>query len=353
MRQKSRERVSPSGVPDEEEDRIMKRTGILIAAAMLLLPTAALAAPGLVTTNVSLRAGPGEGFPTVDRIPGGSHVNIHGCLKGDAWCDVSWSDTRGWVSSDELQWLYRNNYVYLSDYYNDIDVPVVPFVLGSYWSSYYSGRPFFHRRAHFDSYWRSHQSVAFRTPDRILRARAGHGNAAIEERGRNANTRVIDEHNRGANARTAIEERNRAGIAREQGRNAVRGAEAARVRGAEAARIRGAEQARVRGAEQARIRGAEQGRIRGAEQARVRGAEQGRMHAAAPAARPAPAARIAQPNVSHGAPMNARAQMPAPRAAAPAMPRAAAPAAAHVGGGAAPHAGGAPGGGGPGPGRHH
>ena len=75
----------------------MTRTRILIAAAMLLLPSAALAAPGMVTTNVGLRAGPGDGFPVVDRIPGGSHVNIHGCLKGDAWCDVSWSDDRGWV----------------------------------------------------------------------------------------------------------------------------------------------------------------------------------------------------------------------------------------------------------------
>src|SRR5689334_24935114 len=102
-----------------KEECAMKPTGILIAAAMLLLPTAALATPGMVTTNVSLRAGPGDGFPVVDRIPGGSHVNIHGCLKGDAWCDISWADDRGWVSSDELQWLYRNNYVYLSDYYNE------------------------------------------------------------------------------------------------------------------------------------------------------------------------------------------------------------------------------------------
>ena len=61
----------------------MKRSGISIAAAMLLLPSAALAAPGMVTTNVGLRAGPGGDFSVVDRIPGGSHVNIHGCLKGD------------------------------------------------------------------------------------------------------------------------------------------------------------------------------------------------------------------------------------------------------------------------------
>lgn len=292
----------------------MKRTGILIAAAMLLLPSAALAAPGLVTTSVSLRAGPGDGFPAVDRIPGGSHVNIHGCLKGDAWCDVSWSDDRGWVSSDELQWLYRNNYVYLSDDYDSIDVPVVPFVIGTYWSTYYSGRSFFHRRAHFDRYWRSHESVAMRTPDRIARARAGHGQAAMTE-------------GRGAQARTAVDTRNRAGM---QGRNEVRGAAGARVGGAERGRMANVNRNFGRGGPQPMAR-----------------AEHGARFSAAPAARPA--ARIAQPNISHGAPMNAHAQMPAPRAAAPAMPHMGGGGGAHIGGGA-PHA--APAGGG-GPSRHH
>src|ERR1700759_2555740 len=215
MRQESRERAFLPNVPTREGERAMKPTRILIAAAMLLLPSAALAAPGMVTTNVSLRAGPGDGFPVVDRIPGGSHVNIHGCLKGDAWCDVSWSDDRGWVSSDELQWLYRNRYVYLSDYYDDIDLPVVPFVIGSYWSSYYAGRPFFHRRAYFDRYWRSHESGAIRMPDRIARARAEHGRTAVTE-GRG----------RGAEARTAIDARSRTDV---RGRTEVRGAEAARV----------------------------------------------------------------------------------------------------------------------------
>ena len=294
----------------------MKRTGILIAAAMLLLPSAALAAPGMVTTNVSLRAGPGDGFPVVDRIPGGSHVNIHGCLKGDAWCDVSWSDDRGWVSSDELQWLYRNHYVYLSDYYDDIDVPVVPFVIGSYWSTYYAGRPFFHRRAFFDRYWRSHESIAMRTPDRIVRARAGRSNAA-----------VIEGRGRGAEPRTAIDTRNRTDV---RSRTELRGAQAARIGAAERGRVAGVDRNIGRPAPMARV-------------------EHGARFSAAPAARPAPAARIAQPNISHGAPMNARAQMPAPRAAAPAMPGGG----ARIGGGpaAAPHVA-APAGGG-GPGRHH
>ncbi|MGA8899152.1 SH3 domain-containing protein, partial [Bradyrhizobium sp.] len=134
----------------------------LLTAALLLAPTAALAAPGIVTVSTGLRAGPGPGFPLVDRIPGDSRVNVHGCLRGYAWCDVSWSDDRGWISSQYLEYLYRNNYVYLPDYVDDIDIPVVPFVLSSYWSSYYSGRPWYQRRAHWTNYWTSHERTATR-----------------------------------------------------------------------------------------------------------------------------------------------------------------------------------------------
>src|SRR5216683_8138752 len=135
---------------------------VVFVAAMLLTPTAALAAPGIVTASVGLMAGPGPGFPVVDRIPGGSHVNINGCLRGNAWCDVSWSGDRGWVSSKYLEYLYRNRYVYLPDYVDTIDVPVVPFVLSSYWSSYYAGRPWYRRHAYWNNYWTSHERVATR-----------------------------------------------------------------------------------------------------------------------------------------------------------------------------------------------
>lgn len=35
----------------------------VLLAALLLAPTAALAAPGIVTVSTGLRAGPGSGFP--------------------------------------------------------------------------------------------------------------------------------------------------------------------------------------------------------------------------------------------------------------------------------------------------
>ena len=186
----------------------MKLRGLFIAAAVLLMPTAALAAPGIVTTTVSLRAGPGEGFPTVDRIPGGARVNIHGCLRGTAWCDVSWSDDRGWVSSQYLEYLYRNRYVYLPDYVDEIDVPVVPFVLTSYWSSYYAGRPWYHRRAYWSGYWQSHERFATRlTIDRSA-ARIGRAAAARDAALPEAKARVGVEER----SRARVEERTRAGV---------------------------------------------------------------------------------------------------------------------------------------------
>src|SRR5437899_12454267 len=207
-----RERLFRYGVPTHKEELAMKLRGLFIAAAVLLMPTAALAAPGIVTTTISLRAGPGEGFPTVDRIPGGARVNIHGCLRGNAWCDVSWSDDRGWVSSQYLEYLYRNRYVYLPDYVDQIDVPVVPFVLTSYWSSYYAGRPWYQRRAYWSGYWQSHERFATRlTLDRSA-ARIGRAAAARDAALPEARTRAKERVGVEERSRARVEERTRAAM---------------------------------------------------------------------------------------------------------------------------------------------
>jgi len=291
----------------------------VLTAALLLAPTAALAAPGIVTVSTGLRAGPGPGFPLVDRIPGGSRVNVHGCLKGNAWCDVTWSDDRGWVSSQYLEYLYRNKYVYLPDYVDVIDVPVVPFVLSSYWSSYYSGRPWYQRRAYWSNYWTSHER--FSTRMTIDRSAARIGRAATRDA-------AIAE---GRTPRAGVAER----VTREQGAAQIRGAREAQGRAAAA-------QTRVvheNGAARANARVQPMAHAR-MQPPTARAHEAPRI-SAAPAARPA-MPHVAQPNVSRGSPMNAHAQMPAPRAA-PAMP--------HASGGApqinaAPRGGGGPAGGG-------
>ncbi|XIA62666.1 SH3 domain-containing protein [Bradyrhizobium sp. TZ2] len=329
----------------------MKLRGLLIAAAMLLMPTAALAAPGIVTTTVSLKTGPGEGFPTVDRIPGGARVNIHGCFRGKAWCDVSWSDDRGWVSSRYLQYLHRNRYVYLPDYVDEIDVPVVPFVLTSYWSSHYAGRPWYHRRAHWSGYWQSHERFATRlTIDRSA-ARIGRAAAARDAALPEARARIgADERSRARveeRTRAGVTERTRAGVTDRVTREkdiATRSAREGRERAVVQDRMT-RENARMT-RESARTAVREQPMARARPQTppvMARGHDEPR--AAAPRIERA-TPRTTQPNAARGGggpPMSTRAQMPAPsapRAAAPAMPQ---------GGGApqaAPRGGGGPGGGG-------
>ena len=338
----------------------MKLRGLFIAAAVLLMPTAALAAPGIVTTTVSLRAGPGEGFPTVDRIPGGAGVNIHGCLRGTAWCDVSWSDDRGWVSSQYLEYLYRNRYVYLPDYVDEIDVPVVPFVLTSYWSSYYAGRPWYHRRAYWSGYWQSHERFATRltidrSAARIGRAAAAR-DAALPEAKAGAKERVgVEERSRARveeRTRAGVSERTRAGVTERVTREkdiATRSAREGHERAAVQTRMT-RENARMT-RENARAAVREQPMARARTQTppiMARGHDEPR--AAAPRTERA-TPHMTQPNAARGGggpPTNARAQMPAPaapRAAAPAMPQ---------GGGGAPHINAAPrGGGGPGGGGGH
>ncbi|RXH25396.1 peptide-binding protein [Bradyrhizobium nanningense] len=329
----------------------MKFRSVLIAA-LLLAPTAALAAPGIVTVSTGLRAGPGAGFPLVDRIPEGARVNIHGCLRGNAWCDVSFSDDRGWVSSQYLEYLYRNHYVYLPDYVDEIDVPVVPFVLTSYWSSYYSGRPWYHRHAYWNSYWSSHQSIAMRmTLDqraaRIGRAATRDAAVALEREGVPGKGAAAISGRNAANARpdAAIAKRD-AAIAKRDAAIATRDA-AKRDATIAADRTRAGRSERIaheRTNVQTRNPRDAQARMmheRAASPAAIRAQPMARAHeaprvSAAPAARPA-MPHVAQPNVSHGPPMNAHAQMPAPRAAAPAMPH---------GGGGAPHVNAAPRGGG-------
>lgn len=327
----------------------------ILVAALLLAPTAALAAPGIVTVSTGLRAGPGSGFPVVDRIPEGARVNIHGCLRGNAWCDVSFSDDRGWVSSQYLEYLYRNHYVYLPDYVDEIDVPVVPFVLSSYWSSYYQGRPWYRRHAYWNSYWSSHERFATRMtidPSAARIGRAATRDAAIALGRNGANTKGAA----AISGRDAVTARHDAAIAK---RDAAVAADRTRVGRSDRlvnARTTVQQNRNPRDAqarmmhEHAASRAATRAQPQPQPQPVTRAQPMARAHeaprvSAAPAARPA-TPHVAQPNVSHGAPMNAHAQMPAPRAAAPAMP--------HPGGGAQ-HINAAPRGGAPagGPGGGH
>lgn len=125
----------------------MKR--ILYATALgfsLFAATAAFAGQGYVTINVNLRAGPDAGYPDVAMLHAGTSVAIEGCVDGWSWCDVAYGDARGWVPANYLQQDYQGQRVLIPEYGVRIGVPVISFVFGSYWDSYYRDRSWYGSR---------------------------------------------------------------------------------------------------------------------------------------------------------------------------------------------------------------
>lgn len=125
----------------------MKRLISSAIAAVLLSATAsAFAYDGFATDTVNLRAGPDIDYPVVTVIPPGAPLSIQGCTNGYEWCDVIFDDTRGWVAGSYVQYEYNDQPVLLSGYGARIGVPIVSFVIGDYWGSYYRNRPFWGER---------------------------------------------------------------------------------------------------------------------------------------------------------------------------------------------------------------
>jgi len=123
------------------------RSALLPAAALLLsLAGNASAAPGFATAPVELRAGPGMEYPPVSFVPGGTPVEILGCLQGFVWCDVGIGPNRGWLPATYLQYLYQNRGVPLPEYGPRFGVPIIGFRLGDYWGDHYRGQPWYNER---------------------------------------------------------------------------------------------------------------------------------------------------------------------------------------------------------------
>jgi uncharacterized protein YraI len=141
----------------------MKLHARFVVAVLLATPAAALAAPGMINASVNLRAGPSVEFPVVDRIRPGVPVEVHGCIREALWCDVSTERERGWVAAQYLDYLYGDRYVDLPSYVDVVDVPATSFVLTSYWSSFYVGRPWYRRHVWWNRHWTAQTAVASRT----------------------------------------------------------------------------------------------------------------------------------------------------------------------------------------------
>ncbi len=120
-----------------------------LASLFLAVPTLAQAATGYVTGNVNLRAGPDSDYPLITQIRAGTDVDVQGCTADWEWCDVIVYNNRGWIAGNYIQYDYQDQYVPLPSYGARVGIPIISFVIGSYWDNYYRGRPFYNNR----SYW--------------------------------------------------------------------------------------------------------------------------------------------------------------------------------------------------------
>jgi len=122
----------------------------LAAAALFVAPSLAQAAQGFIIDQTELKAGPDEQFPTVINVQAGAEVDVFGCLSGNSWCDVSFQQDRGWVSGQDLEVIFQSKRVKVVEVTTEV-VPVVTFEVATYWTQYYSSKPFFKDRDRFAS----------------------------------------------------------------------------------------------------------------------------------------------------------------------------------------------------------
>ncbi len=124
----------------------MRKIHVMACAAFFALVSlsgAAMAAPAFLPHTVTMRAGPGGGFPPVARIPAGAGVDVHGCTEGWRWCDVNAGGLRGWVYGPSLAPSAYAPYQPISAFGPALGLSFVFFNQDDYWGRYYRDRPFY------------------------------------------------------------------------------------------------------------------------------------------------------------------------------------------------------------------
>jgi uncharacterized protein YraI len=126
----------------------MKHRNLLAGAALLALTGLSFnawadALKGYTNASVDLLAGPASDYPAVAHVADNANVEVHGCVDGFKWCDVSWGSQRGWIDGRFLDSIYKDHHVSIIEYGPQVDVPVVTFEQKSYWDNYYHDQPFY------------------------------------------------------------------------------------------------------------------------------------------------------------------------------------------------------------------
>lgn len=126
---------------------------LLLATCAAALAASVQAQEAITTKQVNLRAGPDRGYPLVTWLAAGTAVQVNGCLSDYRWCDVTAGPDRGWVFARNLQYSYQGQPVAIYGNGAQLALPIIGFILGSYWSDYYRDRPWYRSQNQWNN-WR-------------------------------------------------------------------------------------------------------------------------------------------------------------------------------------------------------
>jgi uncharacterized protein YraI len=143
---------------------LASRFASTIAALLALaMPVAAQAQQAQTAKWVNLRAGPARDYPLVVSLPPSVPIAVQGCVDGYSWCDVVGPNgERGWIYAGNIVYPYQSGYVPIIQYGAVIGIPVVTFVIGSYWGNYYRHRPWYGNM----NRWHNHPPPSWRPSPR-------------------------------------------------------------------------------------------------------------------------------------------------------------------------------------------
>ena len=123
------------------------------ALTATVLVASAAAQQAYTTRHVNLRAGPDRGYPQVAYIGPNQSVYVNGCIDDYRWCDITAGSNRGWAYSRYIEYPYQNRRLPIYGNGQMLALPIVSFILGSYWTDNYRNRPFYSRQDNWNN-WR-------------------------------------------------------------------------------------------------------------------------------------------------------------------------------------------------------
>jgi uncharacterized protein YraI len=118
----------------------------LFALAVAAMPAMAFAEDAFTLQSTDIYAGPSSEFPQIATLPPSTEVGVAGCLSDWSWCDVTFSNARGWVWAGDLGYPYESRRVAIIEFGPRLRLPVVTFSINAYWDAHYRSRPFYRER---------------------------------------------------------------------------------------------------------------------------------------------------------------------------------------------------------------